>query len=81
MVIIMYVACSLGGSNVDPDNRDESPVLPVMKSVSEFIGKFFKGVATNPSIHEPCLYTVSSFTVIVLCFCILFGNIDMSLSN
>ena len=42
---------------VDPDNRDESPVLP------EFIGKFFKGVSTNPSIHEPCLYTVSSFTM------------------
>ena len=56
------MSCSHGGSNVDPDNRDVSPVLPIVKKVSEFIGKFIKGVAKHPSIHEPCVYTVSRLT-------------------
>ena len=42
-----------------PDLRDSSGGNnDSIKLMGEFIGKHFKGVATTPSIVEPCLFTV-----------------------
>ena len=45
---------------MDPDNRDCGSVTK-MKLTSTFISSYFKGVATTPSIVEPCMYTVSDW--------------------
>ena len=44
---------------MDPDNRDALPGPSTTEHVLPFITKYFKGVATTPSIYEACMYTVS----------------------
>ncbi len=51
--------CSHTGPEVDPDHRDADVAFTNAKVTSEFISRFFKGVAKTPSIVEPCMYTVS----------------------
>ena len=48
---------------VDPDDRDGGKALNTLKETSGFVSEFFKGVASTPSILEPCLLTVSVWFV------------------
>ena len=44
---------------MDPDNRDAIGGPVTVHDTSKFISEMFKGVATQPSITEFCMYTVS----------------------
>ena len=50
--------CSHHGVNTNPEERDAYYTAEGIRSVSEFITKYFKGVAKAPSMVEPCMYTV-----------------------
>ena len=54
-----FQICHHHGNTVDPDHRDVDPTTQSIPTVSQFIGKYFKGINTTPSIVESCLYTVS----------------------
>ena len=51
-----------------PDNRDADPfaATSTIKKTAAFIGQFFRGVSTTPSIIEPCMYTVSLIVLLLL---------------
>ena len=60
MTVDMFQICHHHGNTVDPDHRDAEPTAQSIPTVSQFIGKYFNGINTSPSIVESCLYTVSS---------------------
>ena len=57
-VLLILQICYHHGDETHPDLRDSSGSGNGTKLISDFIGKHFKGVATRPSIVEPCMYTV-----------------------
>ena len=42
-----------------PDERDEHSTQTMVDIVSRYIAGHYPGVATKPSIVEPCMYCVS----------------------
>ncbi|XP_065891854.1 peroxisomal sarcosine oxidase-like isoform X2 [Dysidea avara] len=51
--------CFHDGCTVDPDARDAKPNPQSVERVSQFIDKFLKGVSTDPSIVESCMYSIT----------------------
>ena len=65
----LHQICYHAGPETDPDQRDFRESFTSPSVVSNFISKYFRGVAATPSIVEPCLYTVSSEDAIRLRIC------------
>ena len=42
-----------------PDRRDVACTTAGVQQVTDLIEEVFKGVASAPSVVEPCIYTVS----------------------
>ena len=49
---------------IEPDDRDANQSFSSIISVATgFVKRIFKGVASTPSIVEPCMYTVISLSL------------------
>jgi sarcosine oxidase/L-pipecolate oxidase len=55
----MIKVCLHRGEWTDPDERDKLTGPVAIPTVAEYIRSTFRGVATQPSIVEYCLYTIS----------------------
>ena len=57
--VLFLQICPHQGVKVTPDRRDVSCTTAGVQQVADLIEEVFKGVASAPSVVEPCIYTVS----------------------
>ncbi|XP_066552007.1 peroxisomal sarcosine oxidase [Amia ocellicauda] len=67
--------CYHGGSETDPDERDQQSSQEDIKILSRFLARCFPGLLSTPAVVESCLYTVTPDSHFVLDRHPTYGNI------